>query len=288
MTIEIDLSGQVAVVTGGGAGLGRAIAVALASCGANVAIADIDERQAEQTEELVRKAGGRGLVCPADVLDTGQIGAAVQRAAAEWGRLDILVNNAGGVRARPFAEQSERSWRRHIDINLVSALAATAAAIPLLRGGGRGGAIINVASIEAFRAAPTFAVYAACKAALVSFTKTMALELGGDGIRVNCVAPDLIATPGLRGLRPSDIGPGQELPPREDDAQRALEHYVPLGREGIAAECGDVVAFLASSRASYISGVTLPIDGGTFAASGWVRSPRDANAWDLGTLPIRH
>ena len=125
------------------------------------------------------------------------------------------MNNAGGVAGRRFLEQSERSWRRHIDINLVSTLAATAAAAPLMARGGRGGSIVNVVSIEASRAAPMYAVYAACKAAMVSFTRTMALELADDGIRVNAIAPDRTRTPGLDGLL---VGPvPDELPPRSPE-----------------------------------------------------------------------
>jgi NAD(P)-dependent dehydrogenase (short-subunit alcohol dehydrogenase family) len=284
---QLDLTDRVALVTGGGAGLGRAIAVALGRAGADVVVADIDVARAQSTVDLVEQAGRRGLACETDVLDTDQIRAAFARASEEFDRLDILVNNAGGVSIRPFAEQSERSWRRHIDINLISAFTATSCAIPMMVAGGRGGAIINVASIEGMRGAPNFAVYGACKAGLISFTKSMALELGADGIRVNCVAPDLVATPGLRGLRPGDVDTG-ELADRRPEELEALAHYVPVGREGVAAECGEVVAFLASDLASYVNGSTIPIDGGTFAASGWVRSPDAERSWDLGRLSVRH
>lgn len=193
--------------------------------------------------------------------------------------MDILVNNAGGVRGRRFLEQSERSWRRHIDINLTSVLAATwHAAHAMIRGGG-GGSIVNVASIEASRAAPMFAVYAACKAGMVNFTRTMAVELGEHGIRVNAIARDQTRTPGLAGVRTGPVDPSV-LPTRPPEERTALERYTPLGREGVVEECTDVVAFLCSPLARYVTGVTVPVDGGTWASSAWVRQA-DGDGWGL-------
>ena len=177
MTDRVRLDGQVAFVTGGGGGIGRAIALRLAEAGADVAIFDIFPERAEEAAERVREHGRQALPIAGDVMDSDALRAAVDAAAAEFGRLDILINNAGGVSARPFLEQSERSMRKHIDINLMSMLIATQAAAKHMVDGGRGGAIINVASIEASRAAPNFAVYAACKAGMLSFTKSMAVEL---------------------------------------------------------------------------------------------------------------
>src|SRR6185436_7765146 len=117
-----------------------------------------------------------------DVMDTGQIRTMVDSATAEFGRIDILVNNAGGVTRRSFIEQSERSWRKHIDLNLISMLTATSAAVPVMIKGGRGGSIINVSSIEGSRAAPGYAVYSACKAGMNNFTRTLALELADHRI----------------------------------------------------------------------------------------------------------
>jgi NAD(P)-dependent dehydrogenase (short-subunit alcohol dehydrogenase family) len=272
----IDLTGQVALVTGAGAGIGRGVVEALARHGAGVVIAEIDADRAEQAAASVRAGGGRAHVVITDVMDTEQVRAAVTAADDEFGRLDILVNNAGGMNPRRFLEQSEGSWRRHIDINLVSMLAATAAAAPLMIRGGRGGSIVNVTSIEASRAAPMFAVYAACKAGMVSFTRTMALELAEHAIRVNAIAPDVTATPGIRGLR---SGPAPDVLPDPPPAlARGVTAYVPLGREGDVAECGDVVAFLCSPMARYVTGVCVPVDGGTWASSGWVRG---AVGWNL-------
>lgn len=261
----IDLSGLVALVTGGAAGIGEGCVRELARCGAAVVIADIDSETALATAQSIGREGHQCIAADCDVMDPGQIRAAVGRAADEFGRLDILVNNAGGTRSGAFLEQSERSWRRHIEMNLSSVLAATSAAATLMVDTGGGGSIVNVVSIEASRAAPGYAVYAACKAAVSSFTRTMAVELAEHGIRVNAIAPDIIRTP---GLGPADAG----------SADRAAG-YVPLGREGSIEECGTVVAFLCSSLASYVTGVTIPVDGGTWASGGWVRAP--AGGWTL-------
>lgn len=278
MTERWRLDGQVAFVTGGGGGIGRAIALRLAEAGADIALFEVVPERAEEVAARVRELGRRTLALPGDAMDAEAIRAAIARTDAEFGRIDILVNNAGGVSARPFLEQGERSWRRHIDLNLVSMLAATHAAAPVMIRGGRGGAILNVASIEAERAAPNFAVYAACKAGMVSFTRSMAVELSGHGIRVNCIAPDHTVTPGTMGNRAGPVDPAswRSRDPAEVDAMNRL---IPLGREGVDGECGDAAVFLCSAMASYVTGVTLPVDGGTWAAGGWVRG-RDGR-WTL-------
>ncbi len=278
MTDRIRLDGQAAFVTGGGGGIGRAIAIRLAEAGANVAIYDIFPERAEEAAARVREAGRKALAIPGDVMDADALRIAIDRTAAEYGRLDILANNAGGVSARPFLEQSERSMRKHIDINLMSMLVATQAAARHMVAGGRGGSIVNVASIEASRAAPNFAVYAACKAGMLSFTKSMAVELSGHGIRVNCIAPDHTITPGNQGNRAGPVDPAT-WKQHSADAVDAMNRLIPLGREGVDMECGDAAVFLSSAMASYITGVLLPVDGGTWGSSGWVRG-RDGK-WTL-------
>jgi NAD(P)-dependent dehydrogenase (short-subunit alcohol dehydrogenase family) len=276
------LAGQAALVTGGGGGIGRAIALALAGAGAHVAIADVVPERCEETAARVRELGAGALAVPTDVCDTAQNEAAVAATDAAFGRLDILVNNAGGVSRRSFAEQSERSWRKHIDLNFVSLLAATSAAIPLIVRGGTGGAIVNVSSIEAARAAPGYAVYAACKAAMNNFTRTMALELADHGIRVNAIAPDFTETPGTRGNAAGPVDESKWLQPSAAQ-QSATERRIPLRRAGLAEECGRVALFLASPASSYVTGVILPVDGGSWASSGWVRS-RETGGWVLAEL----
>jgi NAD(P)-dependent dehydrogenase (short-subunit alcohol dehydrogenase family) len=265
-----SLDGQAALITGGGGGIGRAIALSLAEAGADIAIVDIVPERCEEVAACVRALGCRALACPADVTDTEQVQAAIDKADAEFGRLDILVNNAGGVSGRAFADQSERSWRKHIDLNLVSMLAATSAAIPIMIRGGRGGAIINVSSIEGSRAAPLYAVYAACKAGMNNFTRTMALELGAHGIRVNAIAPDYTVTPGTRGNVSGPVDESSWYQPSSAHND-ATARRIPLGRAGIDGECGQAALFLASPMSSYITGTILPVDGGAWASSGWVR-----------------
>jgi NAD(P)-dependent dehydrogenase (short-subunit alcohol dehydrogenase family) len=275
---DILLTDQVAFITGGGGGIGRAIALACASVGADVAIADIVPERCEEVAARVRELGRRALALPTDVMDTDQIRAAIEKTDAEFSRLDILVNNAGGVSGRPFLEQSERSWRRHIDINLVSMLAATSAAAPIMIRGARGGAIINITSIEGSRAAPNFSVYAACKAGMISFTRTMAVELAEHGIRVNAIAPDHTVTPGARGNRAGAVDP-TSWPNQTAEQADAWARLIPLGREGIDEECGRVAVFLASKMSGYVTGTLLPVDGGTWASSGWFRAKE--GGWTL-------
>ncbi len=273
------LEGQVAIVTGGGGGIGEGVVLSLAKQGANIVVVDIVPERCEATAAKVRALGCEALGVPTDVMVTDQIRAAVAKADARFGRVDILVNNAGGVTGRAFIEQSERSWRRHIDINLVSMLAATSETVPIMIRGGRGGSIINVASIEASRAAPNFAVYAACKAGMVSFTRTMAVELGEHKIRVNCISPDHTITPGNNGNRtgPVDTSIWTGRTPQIVEGFRAI---VPLGYEGDISECGDVAMFLASPLSRYVTGVNIPVDGGTWASSGWMRA-EGTDAWTL-------
>ena len=272
------LTDRVAVITGGGGGIGRAIALACASVGADVVIGDIIPERCEEVAARVREAGRRSLAVPTDVTDTGQVRALIDSATSHFGRIDILVNNAGGVSPRPFIDQSERSWRRHIDLNLVSMLAATSAAAPAMIRGGRGGSIINVSSIEGSRAAPNFAVYGACKAAMLNFTRTMALELAEHGIRVNAIAPDYTVTPGLRGNHTGPVDPSTWIKPsaRQEDA---TARRIPLGRPGMDTECGNAAVFLASAMGSYVTGAVIPVDGGTWASSGWIRD--QAGNWTL-------
>jgi NAD(P)-dependent dehydrogenase (short-subunit alcohol dehydrogenase family) len=272
------LTDRVAVITGGGAGIGRAIALAFASAGADVVIGEVIPERCEEVAERVREHGRQALAPPTDVSDTGQVAALIEQAEKRFGRVDILVNNAGGTGRRRFVETSEKSWRRVIDLNLVSMLAATSAAVPAMIRGGRGGAIINVTSIEATRAAPRFAVYSACKAGMNNFTRTMAVELAEHGIRVNAIAPDYTDTPGLRGNVTGPVDPVTYPEPNEA-SKAATARRIPLGRGGIDSECGNAALFLASPMSSYVTGAILPVDGGSWASGGWLRD--DEGQWIL-------
>jgi len=281
--IDYRLTDQVAIVTGGGGGIGRAIALTFAQAGADIVIADIVPERCEEAAERVRELGRSALAVPTDVAQTDQVHAMVAEADRRFGRVDILVNNAGGVGRRPFLEQSEKSWRRHIDLNLVSMLAATSAAVPVMIRGGRGGAIVNISSIEGSRAAPCYAVYAACKAGMNNFTRTMALELADHRIRVNAIAPDFTLTPGVRGNITGPVDPSKWIvfPPEVEDA---TNRRIPLGRPGIDIECGRAALFLASGMGSYVTGVILPVDGGSWASSGWTRH-HATGRWSLTDVP---
>lgn len=276
------LKDQLAIITGGGGGIGRAIALTFAEAGADVVIADIIPERCAEVVERVEELGRRALGIPTNVMDSDQVRSMVARARDAFGRIDILVNNAGGTSARSFLDQSENSWRRHIDLNLVSMFAATSATVPVMIEGGRGGSIINVSSIEASRAAPLYAVYAACKAGMNNFTRTMALELADHRIRVNAIAPDFTVTPGTRGNVSGPVDPSTWIKPTPAQ-EAAIARRIPLGRAGIDGECGQAALFLASSMASYITGIVLPVDGGTFASSGWVRDL--SGKWVLSEMP---
>ncbi|SFF77342.1 NAD(P)-dependent dehydrogenase, short-chain alcohol dehydrogenase family [Novosphingobium sp. CF614] len=273
----ISLEGKVALVTGGGGGIGRAAALSLAGAGADVAVIDVVPERCDEVVALVEGMGRRALGISGNVMDVEAVTAAVETTAAHFGRFDVLVNNAGGVTWRPFAELKPRNWQRHIDMNLTSNLAATSAAIPHMIAAG-GGSIIAVTSIEASRAAPGYAVYAACKAGINNLTRTLALELAEHGIRVNAIAPDSTATPGMNGVFDGSADPAR-WPAPSPERQETIRRRIPLGRQGTAGECGDLIAFLASPLASYITGTIIPIDGGTWAGGGWIRDR--AGKWVL-------
>ncbi|TVV73921.1 SDR family oxidoreductase [Sphingomonas solaris] len=266
----ILLTGQVAIVTGGGGGIGRGIALGLAEFGADVAIVDIDGDAADRVAALVRARGQRALPIVADVMDRDAVRAAVARVAAELGRVDILVNNAAGTRPINLLEMTDRHVDRQIDINLKNLVATTQAAAKAMVAGGRGGSIVNIASIEGSRAAPGYSVYAACKAGMLNFTRSAALELAEHGIRVNTIAPDLVPTEHMARFAPAILS---------EAGKGAQARYIPLGRAGNLDDCAGAAVFLASAMAAYVTGVTIPVDGGTWASSGWTRD--DEGGWKL-------
>jgi NAD(P)-dependent dehydrogenase (short-subunit alcohol dehydrogenase family) len=265
---RVMLTGRVAIVTGGGRGLGRAFAEGLAAFGAKAVIAERREDAANEAAQSIRAQGHEALAIACDVRDGEQVRSMVERTVRELGGIDILVNNAGGIYlgrdrapSRPFIEQSEQDWDDSYALNLKTAFLCTSAVAKEMVRQGRGGSMINVASSEALRAAPNFAPYSAYKAALLNFTRTMALELAPHNIRVNAIAPDAIPTEALtRGF--------PEL--ASDDAYR---HHIPLGRPGRVEEAAGVVVFLASDLASFVTGVTIPVEGGMLAAGGWLHHP---------------
>jgi 3-oxoacyl-[acyl-carrier protein] reductase len=266
MTIDpskILLNGRVAVVTGGGEGLGRGIAEGLAAFGAKVAIWECNAETCASTAEAL---GALGIVT--DVRNAGEVDAALQRTADELGPATILVNNAGGVFASPLLETSENGWDALYRSNLRHVLLCTQRVAQRLVAAGLPGSVINVTSIEGVRAAPGYAAYAAAKAGVINYTKTAALELATRGIRVNALAPDLTVTEGL--LRVS-----------QDGLPESAKHMIPMARPGHVDEMASAAVFLASDMSSYITGQTIHVDGGTQAASGWHHNPQTGD-YQLG------
>lgn len=268
---DILLTGKTAIITGGGAGIGKGIALAFARFGADVVIADKDAEAGQTTAAEVEQLGRRGLAITTDVRDFQQVQSMVDAAVGQLGRIDILVNNAGGTRMAEFLELGERGWDRHIDLNFKGLFGPTDAVAKVMIAQGEGGAIINVSSIEGTRAAPLFSVYAACKAGMLNFTRSLALELADHNIRVNAITPDVVDSPHLELFDQhfSYLSGGEE----------GRRRAVPLSRAGSTDEIAAPCVFLASEMGRYITGITLPVDGGTHASSGWVRDPE--GRWTL-------
>jgi len=267
---NILLTDKVAIVTGCGAGIGRGIALGLAEFGADVVVVDISREAAEQVVALVQANGRNALAITADLMDRDAARGAMATAAAKLGRIDILVNNVGGTRPIKLVDMTDKQADRQIDLNLKSLIALTQAAAQAMITQATGGAIINIASIEGLRAAPKYSVYAACKAGMLNFTRTLALELAEHGIRVNAIAPDLILTENMARFAPEILS---------EESRTALARYIPLQRPGNFDDCAGAAVFLASSMAAYITGATLNVDGGTWASSGWTRD--ESHDWRL-------
>ena len=206
------LKDRVAIVTGGGDGIGKGIALMFARSGAHVVIADRNGPVGEAAAAEVKAMGRKGLAIQTDVRKSDQVSALVSRTVAELGGVDIMVNNVGGSPRQDFLKNGETRWQKIVDLNLMSMIYGTSAAVQAMIEKKRGGSIINISSIEGSRAAPGFAVYSACKGGMDNFTKTAALEFAAHGIRVNCIAPDIIDTPTTAGLRGHTKGLGAWYP----------------------------------------------------------------------------
>ena len=255
----IDFTGKRVLVTGGGVGIGRGIAEAFAQAGAQLFIAEIDPARAADVAAAIPSA--EVIVC--DVLDRGTPAMLAARIAAAAGRLDVLVNNVGHfVHALPFAMLSGDQADEILDVNLGQLLRMTAAMLPLLREAAPGSSIINVTSIEAYRGIPYCSVYAAAKAGIAGFTKSLALELAPEGIRVNDIAPETTDTP--------QVALDVMIPPEN---RANADKWIPLGRFGRPEDCAGAALYLASPLASWVTGTAIHVDGGALAAAGWTRTP---------------
>ncbi len=242
--------GKVVVVTGAGRGIGRAIALAFARAGASVALASRTETELDAVADEIRSGGGIALVAPTDAADEGQMDALVERTAAELGTLDVMVNNAGVAPfLASFLETRPEGFEKHFGINFWSAVNGTRAAGRVLLEKGTG-AVLNLASIDAFMVEPGLAYYGSAKAAIVNLTKSVALEWAPKGVRVNALAPGWIDTP-------------MNQEERDDpDAERQILSAIPMARWGRPEEIANAALFLCSEASAFTTGVTLVVDGG--------------------------
>lgn len=248
-----NLEGKVAVVTGARRGIGRGIALKLAEAGAKVIVSDIDEADCQKVVEEVGALGSEGLAVRCDVTSPADVKALVERAVEKFGRLDVLVNNAGIAEFKPFLELTEADWDKTLNINLKGYfLCAQAAAREMVKAG-RGGKIVNIASVAGFIGFPTVAHYCASKGGVLQLTRTLALELAKDKINVNAVAPGVIDTPMTAGIL------------SDPEQSKQFMAKIPWGRVGQPEDIAAAVVFLASSEADYITGATLVVDGGWLA-----------------------
>ncbi len=272
------LEGTVAIVTGGAGGLGRAIVTDLAANGVRVAVVDIDPEAADALRSELDTDGLDSIVTVGDARDPEVLEALFAAADERWGRLDTLVNVVGGTFMAPFADTSPRAWDALLRTNLTHVLHACSLAIPRMRAGGRGGSIVSVTTIEAHRAAPGFAVYSAAKGAVEQFSRTLAVELAPDRIRVNTVAPDIAPTPNMEAL-------GGDAMAAAEASASAPPWPCRWAASAIRSTSPARVVFLASGLSSYITGTTLHPDGGTFASSGWFNWP--GSGWaNYAPLPV--
>jgi 3-oxoacyl-[acyl-carrier protein] reductase len=242
-----DLKDKCALVTGSARGIGLAIAVELARCGANVALCDIDGERAEKAAETVEAQGVRTLAGGVNVADAGEFDAFVDTVVERWGRLDILVNNAGITRDSLVLRLKHEEWQRVLDVNLTGTFNGCRAAAKYMARQ-RSGRIVNIASVVGLIGNAGQANYAASKAGVIAVTKTVAKELGSRGVTANAVAPGFIET---------------EMTSRLPEKARQLwVEWTALKRAGKPQDVADAVVFLASDQAAYITGQVICIDGG--------------------------
>ncbi|MBV1689097.1 SDR family oxidoreductase [Novosphingobium sp. G106] len=267
------MKGKIAVVVGGAAGyLGRGTTVGLANEGVRIICCDNDREGLATIVPEVEAMGGKISAHYADVMDEASLDAFWDAVEAETDHIDILVNVAGGVARSMFDQTTRETHQKDIRLNYGYHIDSCQRALPLLRKSGNGGSIVNFTTIEAHRGAATFAVYAGAKAALKNFSRTLAVEIAQDKIRVNCLASDTtLARASNAALSPTDVARLIELGP--DALDKSSAFYVPMKRAPTPEEVVDGVIFLASDLSRTVTGTTLHVDGGTYAAMGWIDWP---------------
>ncbi|MCP5097578.1 MAG: SDR family oxidoreductase [Chloroflexi bacterium] len=248
--MEIQLTNKVAIVTGAGQGIGAAIAKTLATTGARVAVNDLNPDRAERVAAEIREAGGEAIAVAADVSNKFQGVNLVESTRSAWGRLDILVNNAGIMPKASVLEMDEWDWNRCIEVNLKSVFFMTQLCGRVMadENESQGGVVINISSTAGVAAPlPERAAYCAASGGVVGFARECAREFAQYGIRVNTVLPGVIDTP---------------MAQHQMMTETAVSHQIPLKRIGQAQEVAEIVLFLCSDAASYMTGTTIPVDGG--------------------------
>lgn len=244
------------LVTGGGSGIGRATCLAFAREGADVGVADVSATNAEATAQAVRQAGRKAVVLSVDVTSPPSVQAMVQQAITELGQLDVLVNSAGVREIIPFLQLPFEEWQRVLAVNLNGTFLCSQAVAQYLVTRGQGGKIVNLASVAGLSAVPNRAAYVASKHAVVGLTKEMALELASKNIQVNAVAPGVVRT----SMTESYFD--------KESVMERLKQAHPAGRWAVPEEIAELILFLASPAANFITGATFPIDGGFMAGKG--------------------
>jgi len=244
-----SLAGRVAVVTGGGGGLGSGICPSLAAAGAAVAVVGRTRAKLEDMAAAVVAAGGKAIAVEVDIADAGSVAAMTERVVAEFGGIDILVNNAAVYQRRAWTEITEGEWDRILDTNLKGYWLCARAAYPSMKERGRG-RIVNVASVTFFGGVPMLLDYVASKGGIVGFTRALAREVGPDGITVNTLSP---------GAFPTDA---EKIHPDPEGYNRAILDAQSIKRRGTPEDVGNLATFLASDAASFITGQMIEIDGG--------------------------
>lgn len=251
------LEGRVALITGGARGIGRAICEAYSAAGAKVAVADLLEDEAKATAQAL---GDQGMAVAMNVTDPGSIKRSVASVEEAWGGIDILVNNAGIFNMASIDRVTFEDYRRQYDVNVGGTIFATQAVVPSMKKRG-GGVIVNFASQAGRRGEPNIVLYCSTKAAVISITQSLALELAGDNIRVNAIAPGVIDTP-MWDAVDAQFAEYENKP--KGQKKREVGEAVPLGRMGDPADVADPCVFLASDEARYITAQTLNVDGGNW------------------------
>ena len=247
------LDGKVSLVTGGGNGIGRGIALRFASEGAAVGVLDVKSADCANVAREIERLGGRALTLPANVTEAAEVSAAVKQLCGAFGLINVLVHNAGVMPVGTIDQTSEADWDRVFAVNVKGAYLCCREIIPLMRQQG-GGSIILMASITGVNGLPGLAAYSATKGALISMERAMAIDHARESIRVNSVSPGTIDSPMLHAV--------VAVAPNPDQTRRAFDEVQPRGRVGTIDEVAAVFAFLASDQSSYVSGANISVDGG--------------------------